>query len=234
MPASAIVSEGFRTTLAKVFARDVVQAQSEIVLFKIGEGGSSGGVPVAPVATRTDLESEGTPLPGGGTATFTNGSPTVTGVGTTFLADVSPGDWIKPGPLFTLGIAESAGDPGSEIDVWGEVQTVDNDLQITLTGNYAGATIAGRECRSAAEPFYTFRKTLVAGDVLLISSVPAIDEITAIVAAGEANSDQLGSDPEFFELGLFDANGVMVAYITVDLEQKNNSIQLNHIIQIIY
>lgn len=236
MPASAVVSEGFRTTLAKIFARDITQALSEIVLFKIGEGGSSGGVPVTPVASRTDLESEGEPLSLGGTATFTNGLTAVTGVGTSFLADVSPGDWIKPGPTLTIQatIPESAGDPGTEYDEWGEVLSVNTDTSITLAANYTGATVAGREVRKASEPLFTFRKTLVAGDVVFFSSSPAIDEITAIVAAGEANSDQLGNDPEFFELGLFDANGVMLVYITVDLEQKNNTIQLNHIIQIVY
>jgi hypothetical protein len=236
MPASAIVSEGFRTTLAKVFARDISQSQANITRFKIGEGGSTAGVPNTPDATRTDLESEGEPLAGGGTATFTNGSATVTGSGTTFLADVSVGEWIKPGPDFApvASFPESAGDPGSEYDVWGEVQSVDNDTQITLTAVYGGATIAGREVRKAAEPFYTFRKDFVDADVVYFSDVPAIDEITAIVETGEANTDQLGNDPEFFELGLFDANGVMLVYITVDLEQKNNTIQLNHIIQITY
>lgn len=234
MSVNATVQESWRGVLARVFARDVADVQSEITRFKIGEGGSSGGVPVLPSAALTDLESEGTALPNGGTVGFTAASPTVTGVGTQFTLDVSPGDWIKPGPTFTGGSFGSAGDPGSEVDEWGEVLTVDNDTQITLAANYTGATLAGREGRTSSEPFFTFRKTLVAGDVLLLSTSPAIDEITAILTAGEANLDQLGNNPDFYELGLFDANGVMLVYVTFDLETKSGAVQLNHIIQLVF
>jgi hypothetical protein len=239
MSVNATVQESWRGVLARVFARDVSDTQQEIVRFKIGEGGFTGApkVPISPDATYLDLESEGAALGSGGTGSFTNGSAIVTGTGTQFTVDCAPGEWIKPGPDFTGGVGSefgSAGDPGSEHDTWGQILTVDNDLQITLTANYAGSTIAGREVRLASEPLFTFRKTLVAGDVLLLSTSPAIDEITAIVAAGEANADQLANNPEFFELGLFDANGVMLVYVTFDLETKSGAVQLNHIIQLVF
>lgn len=236
MSVNATVQESWRGVLARVFARDVADVQSEITRFKIGEGGFTGSPPVpkAPDYTRTDLESEGEPLASGGTVGFVNGSPTVTGTGTSFLADVSPGQWIKPGPDFSGVTFGSAGVPGSEVDEWGEVDTVVSDTEITLAANYTGSTLSGREGRLAAEPLFTFRKALVAGDVLLNSTSPAIDEITAIVAAGEANLDQLGNNPEFFELGLFDANGVMLVYVTFDLETKSGAVQLNHVIQLVF
>jgi hypothetical protein len=56
---SAVVSNGWREILARVFARDISQSLAEIARFKIGEGGSSGGSPITPDATYTDLESEG-------------------------------------------------------------------------------------------------------------------------------------------------------------------------------
>ncbi len=238
MAVQGIIPNVWRTVLARVFARDVADAQSELVRFKIGEGGFLDvppKQPVTPLATRSDLESEGTALAGGGTAIFTNGSAIVTGTGTTFLADVAVGQWIKPGPLFTLGASGSAGDPGTEYDVWGQVLTVDTNLQITLSAVYAGATTGvARQVRKAAEPLFTFRKTLLAADVTLFSSLPAITEIDAIVLAAEANADQLLNAPEFFELGIYDSNGVMIAYITFDLETKTAGVQLNHIIQIVF
>jgi len=232
----ATVQEGWRTILARIFSLDVADVHSDIGFFKIGEGGFVNvppKQPIAPVGTRTDLESEGAPLAGGGTATFTNGTTAVVGVGTSFLADVAVGEWIKPGPTVS-GFVSSAGVPGSEVDEWGEVQSVTDNLNIVLTAVYAGATLGGREVRKASEPLFTFRKTLTAGEVLFNSAVPAITEITAIVAAGEANADQLANPPEFFELGVFDANGVMICYVTFDQETKTGLVQLNHIVNLIF
>ena len=62
-----------------------------------------------------------------GTATVTNGSPTVTGTNTLWLANVTAGD------SFTV-----AGD-----GVMYDVASVDSDTQITLSVAYAGATASG-------------------------------------------------------------------------------------------
>ena len=236
MAVQGIIPNVWRTVLARVFARDVADTQAEFVRYKIGEGGFVNvppKQPIAPLATRSDLASEGTALPGGGTATFTNGLAAVVGVGTSFLVDVAPGDWIKPGPTPSV-FSGSAGVPGSEVDEWGLVLAVPTNLSITLSAPYTGATLGGRPVRKAAEPLFTFRKALLAADVTLFSSLPAITEIDAIVLAAEANLDQLGNPPEFFEVGIFDANGVMIAYITFDLETKTGAVQLNHIIQIVF
>lgn len=236
MAVQGIIPNVWRTVLARVFARDVADTQAEWTRFKIGEGGFVDvppKQPIAPVATKTDLDSEGAPLAGGGTALFTNGSAIVTGTGTSFLADLVAGQWIKPGP--TPGVTSgSAGVPGSEIDDWGEILSVDTNLQVTLTAPYGGGTLGGRAVRKADEPLFTFRKTLLAADVTLFSALPAITEVDAIVLGIEANLDQLGNPPEFFELGIFDSNGVMVAYVTFDLETKTGAVQLNHIIQIVF
>lgn len=235
MAVQGIIPNVWRTTIARVYARDVADTQSEIVRFKIGEGGfvnTPPKQPISPAATKRDLDSEGATLTGGGTALFSNGSAIVTGTGTTFLTDLAVGQWIKPGPLLTPLAVGSAGDPGTEVDQWGQILSVDSDLQVTLTGGYTGATLT-RAVRKANEPLYTFRKTLLASDVFLLSALPAITEIDAIVLAGEANADQLANAPEFFELGVFDANGVMVAYVTFDLQTKTAAVQLNTIIQLV-
>ena len=62
-----------------------------------------------------------------GTATVTNGSPTVTGTNTLWLANVTAGD------SFTV-----AGD-----GVMYDVASVDSDTQVTLSVNYAGSTASG-------------------------------------------------------------------------------------------
>jgi hypothetical protein len=214
----------------------VSDVHQEIVRFKIGEGGSSGGLPITPDPTFRDIQGEGTALAGGGTCEFTNGSAIVAGSGTSFLADVAANEWIKPGPTPSSN-PESAGTPGSEEDIWGKVQSVDSDIQITLSTNYVGTThlfAESRPCHKSTAPLFTFRKTLGASDVLFDSAVPAITEITSIVAAGEANLDQLGGNPVFYEVGIFDALGVMVVYMTFDAQTKTGAIQLNHIVDLIF
>lgn len=235
----AIVQDGWREILARVYARDVADAQSEIVLFKIGEGGFLDVPPKTPInpdPAFRDIQSEGEPLAGGGTVEFTNGSVAVTGLGTSFLADVAPGDWIKPGPLPSAAV-NAAGMPGSEEDGWGQVFTVNTNLSITLTAPYAGGThllAEARQCHRADEPLFTFRKALAPTDVLFASGFPAITEITAIVLAAEANADQLGNSPEFFELGLYDGNNVLLVYMTFPVEIKTLAVQLNHILELVW
>jgi len=244
MAASAVVQVDWRTVLAELWARDIVAAyrtKGDIVRFKIGEGGFINVPPKQPITPDenfTDLQSEGATLPSGGTVEFNNGSPTVEGSGTNFSVDVSIGDWIKPGPeLAVSGDPYSAGEPGSEEDLWGEVQSVDSPTQITLVANYAGTThlfAEARDGRTASEPLFTFRKTLGAGEVLFNSVNPAITEVTTNVGALEANADQLGNPPEFFELALFDENGVMVAYCTFDEATKISGVQLVTILDLVY
>lgn len=236
MATDASVQEDWRTILARIFSQDVSDTHQDIVRFKIGEGGSSAGLPITPDPTFVDVEGEGAPLAGGGTVEFTNGSMVVTGSGTSFLADVSPGDWIKPGPTPSADPL-SPGTPGSEEDGWGEVDTVNSNISITLLANYVGAThllAESRACHKAAAPLFVFRKAMGVSDVLFDSAVPAITEITAIVAAGEANLDQLGGNPIFFEVGLFDANGVMLVYMTFDAVTKTGAVQLNHIVDLVF
>ncbi|MDQ2921517.1 MAG: hypothetical protein M3R52_07905, partial [Acidobacteriota bacterium] len=57
--------------------------------------------------------------------TLTNGSPTVTGAGTAFLSEVAPGD--------TLVLRNSPDNP------LGQVQSITNNTQLTLTGNATAA-----------------------------------------------------------------------------------------------
>ena len=229
MADSYVVSDNFRVVVARMFSRDVVETQREIVRFKIGEGGFEGSpvVPKTPSIALTDLESEGEPLASGGTVEFVNSSFSVVGSGTTFLSDVTPGQWIKPGPE-PHSNPYSAGDPSTEEDGWGQVLTVVDDTHITLSSVYVGAThlfAESRPCHISGQPFFTFRKTLVAGDVLWDASNGS--QISILVDFAEANATQLGLSPRFFEVGVFDSDGVMVAYGTLDERLKVLAAQIS-------
>lgn len=221
----AVVTDVWRIIAARLYARDVVDAHREIVKFKIGEGGydpaSWPHVPLAPPdATRRDLVGEGERLAGGGTCEFRNGLATVLGVGTTFTADVAAVQLIKPGPIPSAN-PYSVGQPNTEEDVWGQVLHVVDDTTITLSAPYAGADhlfIENRQCHVADEPFFVFRKILNAGDVTW--AVPDGTRIDYVLLAGEALADQLGQQPQFFELGAFDSDGCMLIYCTMDERLK--------------
>lgn len=81
-----------------------------------------------------------------GTISITNGSPTVTGSGTTWLTNLKAGD-----PMH-LGAADEV-DPTA---VWYEIDSVDSDTQVTLTTNFAETTLSGQP--------YTARQTFT-GDI---------------------------------------------------------------------
>lgn len=79
----------------------------------------------------------------GETVAVTNGSPVVTGTGTTWQTD-----GIKAGDFFSLGANRITPTPAG---TWYQIQSVDSETQITLTANYNEATLGGQA--------YTIRKT---------------------------------------------------------------------------
>lgn len=224
MADQAVVTDVWRAIAARAYSQDVVETFREIVSFKIGEGGydpaSWPHTPIAPDPTRLDVAGEGEALAGGGTCEFRNGNATVLGAGTTFLADVTAGQWVKPGALPHVN-PYSAGTPGSEEDAWGQVLHVVDDTTLTLTAVYAGADhlfAEARACHVASEPLFVFRKALLAADVTF--SAPASVRIDYELLAGEGNADQLGLSPQYFELAAFDSDGCMVVYATLDERLK--------------
>ena len=242
MAASAVIQDNWRTMLARQFARDLAgvwDTHREIVRFKIGEGGGSGGSPITPDSTFIDIQGEGAPQTG--LASFTNGVNTVSGVGCAFMTEFAINDWIKPGAR-TTGIPSvspySPGYPGTEYDEWGQILSITDNDNLTLTAPYAGVTTpqarVPKKATAAQGPLFTFRKTLDPSDVAFLTANPAITEVTTLVAAGEANADQLGGSPDFYELGLFDEDGVMVAYCTFDVQTKVAGVQLVTLLQLVY
>lgn len=55
-------------------------------------------------------------------------------------------------------------------------------------------------------------------------------QVVCTVDVGEANDDGFGNPPEFFELGIFDADGVMLAYSTFPMEVKTADKSLEHVV----
>ncbi len=81
-----------------------------------------------------------------GTVTVTNGSAVVTGAGTLWNANTKAGDFFHSGAITQTALTA----------VWYEILSVDSDTQITLTANYAEASLGGQ--------LYTIRQTLT-GDI---------------------------------------------------------------------
>jgi hypothetical protein len=57
-------------------------------------------------------------------------------------------------------------------------------------------------------------------------------EITCSVSTGEANTDDYGNAPKFWEIGIFTADGVMLAYRTFNEQEKNSLRSLRHVFSI--
>lgn len=65
---------------------------------------------------------------------------------------------------------------------------------------------------------YYFQKSLTAGDIAYEADRKS--RATCIVSFTEANDDGYGDPPEFWEIGIFDENDVMVVYGTFPKETK--------------
>lgn len=63
---------------------------------------------------------------------------------------------------------------------------------------------------------------------------PNIVRLECLVDFGEANDDGFGNDPEFWELGVFDSGGYMVAYFTFPVDSKNALKQLLYEVDLVF
>lgn len=77
---------------------------------------------------------------------------------------------------------------------------------------------------------YIFQKNFAGGDVIYLD--PRRWAITCKMETTEANDDGHSNSPEFFELGVFDSAGHMIAYSTFPGETKTSSASITHVIYI--
>lgn len=78
----------------------------------------------------------------------------------------------------------------------------------------------------APDSNYFFQKSFIAADLVAIP--PQQLRVRCFVDVGEANLDNAGNPPSFFEIGIFDANNTMVAYSTFPMEVKTADKSLEH------
>lgn len=103
-------------------------------------------------------------------------------------------------------------------------------------GSKSPKTPVGNETDVESESdsnLFTFQKDFTASDLTyeLCDGVPyAVFRV--FINFGEANDDGFGNPPEFFEIGIFDEQDVMLAYTTFPGETKNGSKTLNHFVYI--
>jgi hypothetical protein len=102
------------------------------------------------------------------------------------------------------------------------------------------------DIQSAASGVYWYRQSFVSSNILFISASTIQFQCfldltygngdvadTATSVDGPKNTSSLaGNPPVFYELGIFDAQGVMVAYGTFPGETKLNTKTLNHLVNI--
>jgi hypothetical protein len=105
------------------------------------------------------------------------------------------------------------------------------------------------DIQAVTSGIFWYRKSFSAGNILFISPSTiqfqafldlayangnsSLEPDTATAIDGPKNSSSLsGSAPEFFEIGIFDAQNNMVAYGTFPQEVKLNTKTLNHLISI--
>lgn len=77
---------------------------------------------------------------------------------------------------------------------------------------------------------YTFTKHFVSTDLVFLT--PTTFEVTCFVTVSESNDDGHGVNPDFYELGIFDAAGTMMVYSTFPKETKDSQTTLRHVIHV--
>jgi hypothetical protein len=79
---------------------------------------------------------------------------------------------------------------------------------------------------------FAYDKDLTATDLSIeVDGSITYAKLRCFLDYSEANDDGFGDPPEFFEIGIFDPNDVMLIYATFPGETKNASKTLNHIIK---
>tara|TARA_Y100000310_G_scaffold256180_2_gene263926 strand:- start:1435 stop:1902 length:468 start_codon:yes stop_codon:yes gene_type:complete len=81
---------------------------------------------------------------------------------------------------------------------------------------------------------FRFQKSFGAGDVSVGGPSSNILTIVCLVDDGEANDRGDGNPPTFYELGVYDENDVMVAYLTFDGQLKVVGEPIQHTVKINY
>jgi len=126
---------------------------------------------------------------------------------------VGEGGWYNPGTSRERRVPDSA---LTNLDVIVDLSRAPVDKRYVVPG----------------ETFSWFSKSLVPGDFAYVA--PRTLEVSCLLDFGDYNDDGSGNNPEIWEIGLFDADGVMVAYGTVPEEIKDASKQIVNVVRIVF
>ena len=77
---------------------------------------------------------------------------------------------------------------------------------------------------------FVFQKPITADRINIVSTTQI--QVECFVDTSEANDDGFGNAPEFWEVGVFDNDGVMIAHETFDKQTKDDRRALRHLITI--
>ena|GEM_PF-4712449 len=84
------------------------------------------------------------------------------------------------------------------------------------------------EIEAVTGAMFYFEKALTPSDFVFVA--PSIIQIRCRLDGIEANDDGFGEEPEFFELGIYDDQDVLVAYTTFPQQTKaSNKILTNYV-----
>lgn len=81
--------------------------------------------------------------------------------------------------------------------------------------------------RYPASGRYVFQKNIGPTSITVVGD--GVVDISCDVTPSEANDDGFGNAPEFWEVGIFTSDGVMLAYRTFNKQTKNSSRALRHV-----
>lgn len=149
------------------------------------------------------------------------------------LADLASGQVSVPSDMTLVGGSFVIGCRGWELDGGGnKVRKAPSDtLKFVESGQEDGSGNPTVAPEQPGENYY-FAKQLGALDVT--DDNQGKSTVTCTVATTEGNGqDALTGTSHFYEIGVFDKSGTMVAYCTFDEQTKDSSQSLQHVIQII-
>lgn len=86
--------------------------------------------------------------------------------------------------------------------------------------------------RYPADSVFIFQKSFIAADLTFEATTTL--RVRCFLDFAEANDDGFGNDPEFYEIGVFDGDDVLIAYFTFPLETKNVAKTLENVVRLVF
>lgn len=148
---------------------------------------------------------------------FPVGSSTLIPASAVSYFKVGLGGWIDPGS----GPVPRNPDPSF------------SDLDIVLD---AARSSANRRYAFPGPGIAWFKKPLISSDFVYepppIPGAPSVMRINALLDFIDWNDDGSGSSPQFWEIGIYDGTGLLMAYGTFPKEIKTNIKQLENVVRV--